>query len=99
MGAIMRKRFLIFIVLLTILSTQAFILAEQPGGTTVTLLNRKNQATAQITDGDSIRVQITLSQEAATQEAIAFTLGSASLPAGSCIIPRGDTSCTTDAFA
>jgi pimeloyl-ACP methyl ester carboxylesterase len=99
MGAIMRKRVLIFIVLLTILSTQAFILAQQPGGTTVTLLNRKNQATAQITDGDSIRVQITLSQAAATQEAIAFTLGSASLPAGSCVIPRGDTFCTTDAFA
>ncbi|MGE5644073.1 MAG: esterase/lipase family protein, partial [Byssovorax cruenta] len=95
----MRKRVLIFIVLLTILSTQAFILAQQPGGTTVTLLNRKNQATAQITDGDSIRVQITLSQAAGTQEAIAFTLGSASLPAGSCVVPRGDTSCTTDAFA
>jgi pimeloyl-ACP methyl ester carboxylesterase len=99
MGAIMRKRVLIFIVLLTILSTQAFILAQQPGGTTITILNRKNQATTQITDGNSIRVQITLSQAAATQEAIAFTLDSASLPAGACVIPRGDTSCTTDAFA
>jgi pimeloyl-ACP methyl ester carboxylesterase len=95
MGAIMRKRVLIF-VLLTIVSTQAFIPAQQPGGTTLTILNRKNQATTQITDGDTIQIQVVLGQPAARQESLSFLFGDTTV--GSCTIPNGDTTCKTDWF-
>ncbi|HSJ90312.1 MAG TPA: hypothetical protein VK909_24080, partial [Anaerolineales bacterium] len=95
----MRKRVLIVIVLLTALLTQSFNPPQQTEGTTTTLLNRANEATTQITDGDSVRIHITLPQEVSVQERITFTLGDTSLPAGSCIIPSGKTSCITDSFS
>lgn len=94
----MRKRVLIFIVFLGVLFTQAFMPAQGTEGATVTILNRENRTTAQITDGDSIRVQVTLPQAVSAQETITFTLGDLSIPAGSCVIPGGNTSCRTDSF-
>ncbi len=94
----MRKKVLSFIVLLSILWIQGFIPARQSGEITVAILNRKGQLTTQITDGDTLRVQIIFSQAASITKTINFTLGETSLPVGSCVVPSGDTSCTTDSF-
>jgi len=95
----MRKLFLAGIIFLNLFFVQGFSFIAQPNEATITILNRKNQAMTQITDGDSIRIQITLSQTISAQESILFTLGELSLPTGSCVIPSGETTCTTDLFA
>src|SRR5215207_3170641 len=94
----MRKMLLIAIVLLNILSVEGFTRVKQ-SAPNITILDRENKATAHITDGDGVRVQITLSQPVSQQENIIFTLGETSLPAGSCVVTNGDTTCTTDLFA
>ncbi len=95
----MRKMLLIAIVLLNMFPAMGIAHAGQSPELNVTILNRDNEATTQITDGDGIRVQVTLLQPIAQQESITFTLGETSLPAGSCVITSGNTSCTTDSFA
>src|SRR6266508_3487505 len=95
----MRKIFLMVIIFLNMLFVQGFSFTAQANEATVTILNRKNQATTQITDGDYIRIQITLPQNVSAQATILFTLGEMSLQAGSCVIPSGETTCTTDLFA
>jgi pimeloyl-ACP methyl ester carboxylesterase len=95
----MRKKVLLFIVLLSVLSAQGFIVAWQPAETNIIILNRNDQVTTRITDGDSIRVQIRLSQQVSSNETVTFTLSDALLPAGSCIITMGNDSCTTDSFS
>ena len=95
----MRTKVLTFIVLLSLLSAQGFVAARQAGETNITILNRQNKATTQITDGDTIQVQIKLSEALSEQQTVSFTLGDASLPAGSCVIPSGKDSCTTDSFS
>jgi pimeloyl-ACP methyl ester carboxylesterase len=62
------------------------------------LLNRKDQATTQITDGDAVRIRITLPQPAQETQNIVFTLDDSNLNLGSCAIATGNSSCTTDAF-
>ena len=95
----MRKLFLAGILFLNMLFVQGLSFFTQASGATIVVLNRKNQATTRITDGDSIHIQVTLPQNVSAQETITFTLGENSLPAGSCVIPGGGTTCTTDPFA
>lgn len=95
----MRKRALFFIVLLVVLSTQAFGPPRQVDESNILLLNRANQATTKITDGDSIRVQVTLPQAVSIQQTVTFTFDNVSLTVGSCLITSGKTSCTTDLFS
>jgi triacylglycerol esterase/lipase EstA (alpha/beta hydrolase family) len=92
----MRKRALCFIVLLVMLTTQAFALAQQTAETKIIVLNRANQPTTQIIDGDSIQLQITLPQSAAQQQNIDFLFDDTTV--GACLIPSGGTTCKTDAF-
>jgi pimeloyl-ACP methyl ester carboxylesterase len=95
----MHKKVLIIIVLLSVLSSQGVSAARQGAERNITILDRDDQATTTITDGDSIRVQITLPQAVSAQENITFTLGDTALPAGSCVITSGNTSCTTETFS
>ena len=95
----MRKAILSFIVLLSFFSAQGSLAAKQDLKAGVTILNRENHPTTQITDGDIIRIQIKLSQPVSTPETITFMLGEMQLPAGSCVITSGDATCTTDSFA
>jgi hypothetical protein len=94
----MRKLFLAGIIFLNMFFVQGYSFKAQSNEAKIILLNRKNQATTRITDGDSLRIQLTLSQTVSSQETIQFTLGEMSLSAGSCVIPGGKTTCTTDSF-
>src|SRR5215213_6970280 len=93
----MRKLFFIGIIL-TLLSVQAFVPAQQDSAANITILNRASEVITALTDGDGIRVQITLAQPAPQQQAVTFTLDDTSLPAGSCDVQSGDRTCTTDLF-
>lgn len=95
----MRTKLLPSILILSVLFTQNSFLGIQASEARITVLDRDGQAVTEITDGDSIRLQITLSQVVETQETIQFTIGDASLPVGSCVIPSSNDSCTTDLFA
>ena len=95
----MRKLFLLAILFLDVVFVQGFSFSAQPGENSVVVLNRQNQETTAIVDGDTIQLRVTLSQAVTAQMKITFTLGDASLPAGSCIILSAKTSCTTEPFS
>jgi pimeloyl-ACP methyl ester carboxylesterase len=92
------RKLLLAILSLSAFFVQGFSVQAQSDQTTVTILNRANQATTKITDGDSIRIQITLPQTVSAQETITFTLNNVALPGSSCIITNGNKSCATDAL-
>jgi pimeloyl-ACP methyl ester carboxylesterase len=64
----------------------------------VILFDRKNQPASQITDGDSVRLQVTLSAPAAQTENINFALEDTSTFIGSCTIASGESTCATERF-
>lgn len=92
------RKLLLAILSLNILFVQGFSVQAQSNQAIVTILNRTNQATTKITDGDSIRIQLTLPQAVSTQETITFSVNDLSLTGGSCIITSGNKSCTTDSL-
>ena len=92
------KKILILLVVVNLFVASGFDLMEQSPGPTVTIINRHNQATTQITDGDTIQLQFTTSQQVTEQELINFFLDEPSLLVGSCVIPDGQTSCMTQPF-
>jgi pimeloyl-ACP methyl ester carboxylesterase len=94
----MRKSFLNLLFLLSLFSVQASFHPIQSSEADIILLNRQDQATTQITDGDTVRIQINLSQPAQGTENIIFTLDDTASVISSCAIPAGKTSCTTDPF-
>jgi len=95
----MRRAFLTLTILLSLLSVSAFIPLQQSN--TITILNRAGQPTTQITDGDTLKLQVTLSQSVTNQDIINFTLGDQvlSVLVGSCVIENGGTTCTTESFS
>ncbi len=94
----MRRISLTFIVILSLLSVYGFTPLPQ-SNPTIAILNRANKTTSQITDGDTLKLQITLSQSVTQQENITFTLGDQSVPVGACMIPNEKTTCTTESFS
>ncbi len=92
----MRRLSLTLIVLLSVLLSTGFAPAKQDANPTVILLDRNGQPATQITDGDSVQVQITFQQSVPQQQNIDFTLDGISV--GSCLISGGDTTCKTDLF-
>jgi pimeloyl-ACP methyl ester carboxylesterase len=94
----MHKSFLILLVLLSLFSVQANSHPAQSSEADIVLLNSKNQATTQITDGDTVGIQVTLSQPAQATQNIIFTLEDTASVLSTCVIPAGKTSCTTDPF-
>jgi pimeloyl-ACP methyl ester carboxylesterase len=94
----MRKSFLIVLLVLSLVSIQASPYAAQSNNGKVILLNRQNEAATHITDGDTVRIQITFPQPAQETQNISFTFEDVTSPLSSCTIPRGKTSCATDPF-
>jgi len=94
----MRKSFLLILILLSIFSFYTNSHAAQKNEANIVLLNRKNQATTQITDGDTVHIQLTLSQPVQAVQDISFTLDHAATSLSSCTILAGNKECTTDPF-
>lgn len=94
----MRRILLSLFVLLSLLPIYGFVPLPQSNAT-IAILNRAGQPTEQITDGDTLKLQITLSQSVTQQENITFKLGDQSAPVAACVIPNGKTTCTTESFS
>ena len=95
----MHKSLVFIAVLLVFIPFYGFAPAVQMGQSSdamITLLNRSGQTTTQITDGDSIRIRITLPQPVQSLQNITFTLGDATLAVGSCSLLVGQTTCETE---
>jgi len=92
----MRHLSLTLIVLLSVLFLQGFTSATQNANPTVIILDHNGQPTTQITDGDTIQLQVTLPQPVKQQENINLLFDDARV--GSCLIPSGNTTCKTDPF-
>src|SRR5262245_37277486 len=90
----MRRFFMVSVLLLSLLIVSGFIPFQQTNQ--IAILNRSGQSTSQITDGDSIQIQLTLSQPVTQQQNVNFLLGNTTV--ASCSIPEGKTSCKTDSF-
>ena len=91
-------RLLILFSVVLVLLVSGFSPVAQAVPPTVTVLNREDQPVSQITDGDELRLQITLSAPAAQTEKINFTLANASALIASCTLAGGEKSCTTESF-
>ncbi|MEP7134781.1 MAG: hypothetical protein ABI904_07585 [Chloroflexota bacterium] len=95
----MRRTFLTFIVLLSLFPIYGFAPLQQSAETNISVMDRAGKATAQITDGNTLTLQITLSQPASQQENITFKFNAATISVGSCAIASGDKTCTTASFS
>lgn len=84
-------------ILLSTLAINGFVPSQQTQAK-ISILNRNKQTVTQITDGDTIEIQIALSQPVPQQEKINFQLADEPVAVDSCIIPSGDTTCATDFF-
>jgi pimeloyl-ACP methyl ester carboxylesterase len=93
------RKLLLAIMFLNILFVQGFSVEAQSDQAIVSIINRTNRTTTKITDGDSIRIQIILSQAVSTSETITFSLNDVSLVGGSCIVTSGNKACTSDSIA
>jgi len=65
--------------------------------TALVVLNRNSQPVTAITDGNVIKLQITLAQAATQPATISFSLDDGSV-VGSCVVAGGQPGCTTDSF-
>jgi len=63
----------------------------------VELLAANGSAITELTDGDRIRMRVTLAMVAGRDEAIEFSLEGEDTPVAACTIPAGQTTCTTAA--
>ena len=92
----MRRFSLTLIVLLSVLLSTGFTFEKQNTNPTIILLDRNGQPTTQITDGDSIQLQITFQTPTINQENVDFLFDDTTV--GSCSVPGGGTTCKTDLF-
>jgi pimeloyl-ACP methyl ester carboxylesterase len=65
----------------------------------LTVLDQEGGSVAHLTDGDLIRLRLTLPQAAGGATPVAFTLKGVDKGMAECIIPARSTSCDTDLFA
>ena len=93
----MRRQFLVFAVLLSLLIASGFAPAAQIAAPTITLLDRTGRFTTQITDGDTVQLQISLPQEVSQQTKINFKLEGVTT-VGSCVVEVNASACLTDPF-
>jgi hypothetical protein len=97
----MHRLSLALLALVSIISSYGFTPIKQDTNPTISILDRNGNPTTQITDGDSIQVQVTLPQSVTQQEKIIFSLYDTAYtlsPIGSCIISSGSNSCVTELF-
>ena len=92
------QRFLLAALIPGILFVGGFSTPAQINSATITLLDRTGRASAQITDGDTVQIQLTLPQKVATETQIDFFLnGDPSV--GSCVITVNTDACATEKFS
>ena len=88
----MRRIIQTLFVLVSVLMLSGFTIplrAAQPG---IVVLNRNDQPVTALTDGDVIKLQVTLAQAATQESAINFLLEDGST-VGSCVIVNGQSTC------
>jgi len=89
-------RHLTVIVLLNIIFTSAFSPTIQTSNGLITILDHNGQPTTQITDGDTIQLQVTFPQALSQQNEIHFLFDDTTV--AMCIVPTGSATCKTDLF-
>lgn len=94
----MRRILLVLTVLAGVFSSVGFGHSWQASDAVIVIFNRAGQPTSRITDGDTIRLQVILSQTLNQPATITFTLGDQAFTVGSCVIPAGSAACQTDPF-
>ena len=94
----MRKVLSVLIILVCVISLYGFRSMPQTSASEVVILNRSDQPTLKITDGDTIHLQIKLSQASPKEELITFTLGEQGSVVGTCIIAAEKDTCQTESF-
>ena len=82
--------FLVFVV------SSGFSPAIQIPNASIIILDRSGQPTTQITDGDTVQLQITFQQPVKQQADIDFLFDDTTV--GSCLVSTGNTTCKTDPF-
>lgn len=63
------------------------------------VLDRSGKPTTAITDGNSLRLRLTLTERAAQETAVNFTLDGLEAPVANCTIPSGETACESALFS
>ena len=83
--------------LLGIVFTSAFSRTTQTTNGSIAILDRNGQPTTQITDGDTIQLQVTFPQALSQQNEIHFLFDDTT--AAVCLVPTGSATCKTDLFS
>lgn len=91
----MSTKILTLFVVMNLFLASGFTLREQTSLPTLTIINRNQNPTTQITDGDTIQLKAVYPQPVQGQETINFFLDETLMPVGSCVIPGGKTFCIT----
>ena len=94
----MPKPLLLVLILLGSFFVDGNINAAQSGEENITLLNRENREITQLTDGDTVSIKIIIPQPVQAVQNISFMLDDPAVVVGSCAIPSGETTCTTDSL-
>ena len=93
----MRRFISVLFILLRTLSIYGFLPIQQTQAN-ITITNRNHQTVTQMTDGDTIQIQIKLPQPVTQRETIHFKFAENSFAVGNCVITSGNTGCATDPF-
>lgn len=91
----MRQK-LTIVLLLTFLLATLFTAHARAEGISIRLLNRADQETTAITDGDSVRLSIKLTQAASADATVSFLVEGLPQPVATCAIAAGQDSCLSD---
>src|SRR5512146_2549071 len=94
----MRKTLQVLAALFALLLISGFASIPQASGATLVVLDRSGQPVTRITDGDSIRLRLSLPAAVTNSQTYTFRLDDLSSSVGTCEIASGS-SCETDAFA
>ncbi len=70
----------------------------QTGAAQVVVLNRNGNETAALTDGDTVKLRITLPAAAPADTEMTFTFAAVPAPLAACRVAAGQNTCTTEAF-
>ncbi|HEY5901086.1 MAG TPA: hypothetical protein VIU39_00950, partial [Anaerolineales bacterium] len=82
----MRSLLSVLIGLVTLFVLSGFLPPPQAAGATVTVINRQGQATAHITDGDQVQLELTLPDPSEASQQISFRLNDSDEAVASCAI-------------
>jgi len=91
----MRKKLTAILFLAFLLST-TFTAPALADGISIRLLNRADQESTHITDGDTIHLSVKLAQAISADENVNFLVDSLPQPVATCIIAAGKDSCESD---